>query len=129
MRRNRLGFSIKWLALGSWIPFPNDRDSRWLVQWRPGTGKILVVNIDERIIALQSSIAELHATALMHGVNIESLHSSATELHASTADLRAAAVQDGINIRALADSIAALARIAEAHGTRLSNLEGGSHVQ
>ena len=85
-------------------------------------GKIWIMSIDERIIALQSSIAELHEAAVIQGVKIKSLHSSATELHASivesrgetaelrastvelragTTELSAAAVQDETNIRAL----------------------------
>ena len=52
-------------------------------------------------------------------VNIESLHDSVSQLHASMIEVRAAAQQDGENIRALA-------RIAEAHERRLTDLEGGS---
>jgi hypothetical protein len=54
------------------------------------------MTIDERIVALQ--------------VNIESLHSSVSERYAT-------AVKDGENIRALA-------RIAEIHERRLTDLEG-----
>ena len=58
-------------------------------------------------------------------VNIESLHSSVSELHASAQEqgrsidkLIAESRQDGENIRALA-------RIAEVHERRLTDLEGG----
>jgi len=91
------------------------------------------MNIDERIEALQASIAKHHEMALVQGVNIESLHSSLEELHDDIAELKkrttelyATAVQDGINIRTLAESIGNLARIAESQGNRNTNLEGGS---
>ena len=97
------------------------------------------MNIDERIEALQVSIAKLHESAVVQGVNNESLHSSAAEQQGNIAELRASiadlgkktaelyaiAVQDGINIRTLAESVGSLARITEVHGNRLTNLEGG----
>ena len=101
------------------------------------------MDIDDRIEALRKSIAELHATAVVHSVNIESLHSSVSELHASLGELRsgiaelrvstsqlhATAVHDGINIRTLADTVGALARIAESHGNRPTALEGGGSTK
>ena len=107
------------------------------------------MSIDERIIALQSSIAELHEAAVIQGVKIKSLHSSATELHASivesrgetaelrastvelragTTELSAAAVQDQTSIRALADSIAALARKEEASMAALKSAKIGGSI-
>ena len=111
-------------------------------------GKIWIMSIDERIIALQSSIAELHEAAVIQGVKIKSLHSSATELHAivesrgetaelrastvelraGTTELSAAAVQDQTSIRALADSIAALARKEEASMAALKSAKIGGSI-
>lgn len=73
---------------------------------------------------LYSSIKELRATTEAQGVNIESLHSSTSELHAASQlhdahikDLLVASQRDGEHIRALV-------RIAEMHERRLSDLEG-----
>lgn len=75
------------------------------------------MHIDQRIEALTISIQALT-------VNIESLHSSVGELHGSSqrhdaelALLVAAAAKDGENIRALA-------RVAEIHERRLTDIEG-----
>jgi uncharacterized protein YaaN involved in tellurite resistance len=89
------------------------------------------MNIDERIAALTANLeslrlstVELRMAAERHSVDIESLHWSASELHAASqlhtqqiAEILKASRQDGENIRALA-------RIAELHSQRLSNLEG-----
>ena len=64
------------------------------------------MNIDERIEALH--------------VNIESLHSSVSELYASVSQLRLTSERDGENIRALA-------RVAEMHERRLTEIEGDSN--
>lgn len=73
------------------------------------------MTIDERIEALT--------------VNIESLHSSVSELHAiaqshegELRELTAQSRQDGENIRALV-------RIAEIHERRLTQLDGDDNVQ
>ena len=89
------------------------------------------MDIDERIAALTGnleslrlSMVELRLTAKRRSVDIESSHSTASELHAASQRhdsqieaLLKASRQDGENIRALA-------RIAELHSQRLSNLEG-----
>ena len=66
------------------------------------------MNIDERIEALH--------------VNIESLHSSVSELYSSVSELRATAERDSENIRTLA-------RIAEIHERRLTDVEGGKDAR
>ncbi len=75
----------------------------------------------DRIERLLESLAQRQE---VQHVNIESLHASASELHAASqrheaaiAQLIEAATRDGANI-------AALARIAEAHERRLTDLEG-----
>ncbi len=95
------------------------------------------MGIDERIEALQASIAALHATAVVHGVNIESLHSSLGDLYAKAAkenetmrenlqQLYSTTVRQGENITALAASINGLARLAELQGNRIAALENGA---
>jgi methyl-accepting chemotaxis protein len=81
--------------------------------------------MEERHREMMGEIQALH-------VNLESLHSSASELHASTIELREGAQRDGENIRQLyatavrdGENIRALARIAEAHERRPSDLESG----
>ena len=69
------------------------------------------MTIDERIEALT--------------VNIESLHSSVSELHAIAQSHDAQIVAGLTQSKQDAESIGALARIAEIHQRRLPQLEGG----
>ena len=95
-------------------------------------------------MTIDESIRALHESALVQGVNIESLHSSCAELHAGMAearagltelrvsmtDLREGIVQQGHNIDSLADSarhllesLTKLAFISQSHHERISALE------
>jgi predicted nucleic acid-binding Zn-ribbon protein len=69
-------------------------------------------DLDRRMEVLHVNIESLHAS-------VSELHASVSELRTSATELRTAAQQDGENIRALA-------RIAEIHERRLSDLEKGS---
>jgi hypothetical protein len=62
----------------------------------------------------ESSMAEI----LAQRVNIESLHASVSELYGTVQTMSRAIAQDAENIRALA-------RIAELHERRLTDLKGG----
>jgi hypothetical protein len=57
------------------------------------------MGIDERIAALEANIALVRATAVVHGVNIESLHSSVAELHASMAELQVTSAKENESLR------------------------------
>ena len=78
-----------------------------------------------RLDRIERAIENLSTELQVQRVNFESLHSSVSELHGIAQEqgraidkLLAATPQDAENIRALA-------RIAEMHERRLTNLEGG----
>ena len=80
---------------------------------------------ESRMDRIERALEALAASNEVQRVNIESLHSSVSELHQSAqrhdaqiAALIEASRQDGENIRALA-------RIAEMHQRRIEDLEGG----
>lgn len=80
-------------------------------------------------MTIDESIRALHESALVQGVNIESLHSSCAELHASAA-------QQGKNIDSLLEavrtmlfSINNLALLSESQQRRISTLEEGGGAQ
>ena len=60
-------------------------------------------------------------------VNIESLHSSVNELHASAQEQGRSLDKLAAESRRDAENIRALARIAEMHERRLTDLEGGEN--
>ena len=74
--------------------------------------------IELAIENLSSQLGNLGFQLENQRVNIESLHANVSELHGIAQAVLAASRQDGENIRALA-------RIAEIHERRLTDLEGG----
>ncbi len=54
----------------------------------------------------------------------ESLHASTQELHATAQEHTRQLQQDGAHILAIAEAVQRLARIAESHEHRISDLEG-----
>ena len=75
-------------------------------------------NGSSRLDRIERAIENLSFQLENQRVNIESLHSSVSELHGTALELAAASRKD-------AESIRALARIAEIHERRLTALEGG----
>jgi ABC-type transporter Mla subunit MlaD len=99
------------------------------------------MTVDERIEALTGHIESLHssikelrgvtegikelrAVAESHNVHLESLHSSTAELHSMAQRHEELIKLLARDTTADAENIRALARIAEIHERRLSNLEG-----
>ena len=76
----------------------------------------------DRIERLLESLAQRQE---VQHVNIESLHASASELHSASQNHEAALTQLVNAATRDGENIAALARIAEAHERRLTDLEGG----
>jgi len=91
-----------------------------------GTGKSRLGRIEESLERLHASHMELHADIQALHINIESLHASVSDLYAIVLQHSRDIEKDGENIRADSENIrGALARIAEIHEHRLTELEGG----
>jgi DNA anti-recombination protein RmuC len=79
------------------------------------------MTIDERIEFLLRSTESLHT-------NVHELYNNVHELYTSVHELRGIAQEHTTQLQQDAENIRSLARIAEAHGQRISEIEGNGET-